>query len=110
MSIKIGTIESIGDPDSFEIKFDDRQERIEVIGGVFVYDAGYVEEGKVITVEATFAGSDWPTLEGYWLNRTKVTVVDHRNRTYTERRFKVTGFKDLPGLNMVNLIFELWAV
>lgn len=90
--IKIGDVWSIRSPESWEEKPDDRQERIEVIGGVVVHDRGVVDEGTILACSAVFKTSDWEnTIKPYWKNRTRVTITDEFGKVYENMRVVYKG-------------------
>ena len=69
--IRIGEVFSFRTPESWQETFDDRQERIEVIGGVEVQDYGVIDEGRILTCSAIFKVSDWENvIKNYCKNRT----------------------------------------
>ncbi len=74
MSVRIGQARSLNDPESETILPDDRQELIQVMGGVVVQDYGVVTEGTKATWQLDFTQSEWDKIVSYWTNRTMVTV------------------------------------
>ena len=109
MKIKIGDIFSIRTPESYEYKFDDRQERIKVIDGMIVQDRGRVPEGDVITCTAVFNKSDFEgVLTDYWINRSKITFQDEAGKIYENMVFSVKSYKYYTKLpNYVIVTFEI---
>lgn len=75
MHIKIGDVETLK-TEKWEIIPDDRQTRIDTIGGKVVQDFGYVKEGESYTCSVTVSAAGWEILEGYWHNRQFVPVRD----------------------------------
>ena len=91
MAIKIGTVSSIGRAENWSITPDDRQEKVETVGGVFVEDYGHVAAGDVISCSATFDNTAYNTVLGYWNNRTLVKVIAQDGTQYNNRRVVVKG-------------------
>lgn len=92
--IKIGDVYSIRAPESYEFVPDDRQERIEVFGGVIISDTGRVPEGDVIRCTAVFRKKDFDDkLTSYWHNRTKVWFKNEAGVTYIDMVFSVKSYK-----------------
>jgi hypothetical protein len=106
--IKIGTVESLREPESYKVTPDDRQEQIKVLGGVHIQDNGVFGSGMIAKGSALFSIDDWPTLEGYWLNRITVDVVDKYGKVLENRRLKITGFEGHECWDYYKVEFELW--
>ena len=109
MAISIGTVRSYKRPSSWTVTPDDRQEVIDIIGGVHVQDEGIVDAGEKITCIAIFTAAAWATVKDYWINRTKVTVVDESGNTYTNCRVVVKSYTHVerfPAYYTVTL--EFW--
>ena len=91
IAIKIGDVI----PTRFEnwdITPDDRQSRIETIGGVEVQDFGRVEEGDTIICNVTLSAADASTIYSYWHNRTLVNVIDEGGGVYENLRVVVKKY------------------
>lgn len=111
MAISIGSIKSYKRPSSWTITPDDRQEQIEIIGGVHVQDEGVVAAGEKITCTAIFSAAAFATLEDYWQDRTKVTVIDESGTTRTNCRVVIKSYtyvERFPAFYTVTL--EFWKV
>lgn len=93
MRIKIGDIYSYKTPESWTYTPDDRQEKIELINGVTVQDCGYVEAGDTISCSTIFAAVDFSTLKNYWINRTRVTVIDKAGVSHLNARVIVKSYQ-----------------
>lgn len=85
MSVKIGKAVSMGEPESERITPDDRQQTLEVIGGVVVQDHGRVEIGDKTSWTLTFAPADWVKIKSYWTSRTIVNVQDEGGEIFAAR-------------------------
>lgn len=117
MAINIGTIKSIGKTSNLQVIPDDRQELVKTVtstgvSSVVVEDAGYVADGEVISLNATFSDTDFTTLKNYWINRTKVTVTLDDGTTINNARIVVKGYQYydnlLSSFKSVNL--EIWKI
>lgn len=107
--IKINDIESFRRPESFSITPDDRLERIPVMNGVVVQDAGYVEEGDIISLEAMFGSEEMDEILGLWKDREKVTLTDEAERTYDNLVMNIKELKYVPCFpSHVFITMELW--
>ena len=91
-SVQIGSVTVLARTSEWTIKPDDRQTRIEVVGGVAVEDYGHIPAGDVVSSKFRLRAADWDTIKGYWENRTKVTVTDEAGNAYADIRVVVTGW------------------
>lgn len=73
--IKIGDYETLG-TENWAVIPDDRQTRVETIGGIEIQDFGRVPEGDSYSCKATMESAVGAEVAEYWHNRTKVTVRD----------------------------------
>ena len=110
MSIKIGEAQSMGAPESERITPDDRQQTLEVIGGVVVQDYGRVENGDKTAWTLTFAPDDWVKIKSYWTIRTIVNVQDEGGEIFPARVVvkswqRVSRFPDYTKADL-----ELWRL
>ncbi len=85
MAIRIGDAVSLSNPASETITPDDRQETVEVIGGVVVQDYGHVEAGDRIAWTLTFRTADWAKVKAYWNNRELVEIQDAAGDVFLAR-------------------------
>ena len=85
MSVQIGAVRSMNDPDNETITPDDRQTLVPVVGGAVVQDYGYVPEGDRIAWSLQFAPAAWEIVRGYWSSRTLVSITDAAGETFTGR-------------------------
>jgi hypothetical protein len=110
MPFRIGTAVAFK-TESFGKTPDDRQSMIKVVGGVAVQDNGRVEDGDVINARLKFNAANWAIVEGYWNNRTKVTVIDLAGRTYENCRILVKNIEwaiEFP--DKYDITLEIWRV
>lgn len=77
--IKIGDVETLR-TEKWDMVPDDRQTRIDTIGGVEVQDFGYVPEGDTFTCSITVEAAGFEVICQYWHNREFVTVRDVSGR------------------------------
>ena len=75
MHIKIGEVETLRTED-WSVIPDDRQTKIETIGGLVVQDFGHNVEGDNFSCKATLSTAVAETVANYWHNRDLVTVRD----------------------------------
>ena len=85
MAIRIGSALSLSNPESETITPDDRQQTIEILGGVSVQDFGHIEAGDKIAWTLDFSPEAWETIKSYWDSRVIVDVRDAGGRTFQGR-------------------------
>ena len=105
------TIPSLRDPESCELIFDDRIEKIELINGNTVQDYGYVESGNIVALTCIFSLANYRRLTELWQSRTKVSWTDEAGIVHENLRIvfrKVRYLSKFP--KYVILTFELWKV
>lgn len=73
--IKIGDVETLR-TENWAVVPDERQTKIETIGGVVVQDFGYVEAGDNYSCSVTVPAAGAITITQYWHNRIPVAVRD----------------------------------
>lgn len=103
-------IYSLRAPESWEYRPDDRQERIEVIGGVIVDDNGHVEEGDIISCTAIFSKTDWvDRIKPLWKERKLITITDEAGEERTNARIVLKSYKYYEKFpQYVVLTLEFW--
>ena len=109
--VKIGEAYSLKNPEDETITPDDRQETLEIIGGVVVQDFGRVEQGDKITWTLQFWKKDWDIVKEYWNNRELVEITDAAGEVFTARVVvrsysRIYKFENLA----VQASIELWRV
>lgn len=111
MAIKIGAITTLTSSD-FTYMPDDRQQTIELIGGVAVQDFGRIVNGDKKSCTITLRSSDFTVLCGYWDSRTRVTVVDDAGVTVENMRVIVKSYKYVKRFEnkAVEANVEFWRV
>ena len=90
-SLTIGTVTALKSPDEIKFTPDERKIVHKTIGGVFVYDAGVVSVGEVISLSRVIfkSAADWQTVKEYWLSRSAVDIVDMAGNTLSQRKISV---------------------
>ena len=73
--IKIGDVETLR-TENWAVVPDDRQTRIDTIGGVIVQDFGRVETGDNYSCSVTVEAAGAIVISAYWQNRVPVLVRD----------------------------------
>ena len=88
---------------------DDRQQTVEVLGGMVVQDFGHFESGDKFSCTADFLRNDWEAVKKLWNDRTLVSVKDEAGIIHTKMRVVVKGYSyvsHFPRCYKVNL--EFW--
>ena len=110
LSIRIGDAVTFRDPETWGYTFDDRQERIEIIGGVYVSDYGYTPEGDTITCDVVLSKVNFDIVLNYWTNRTPVNITDVSGEIYANRRVLVKSYQYVAKFpDFVYASLEFWA-
>ena len=105
--LKIGNITALR-CDSFEHKPDDRQEKVETIGGVYITDMGVCDDGEEITAQVAFTKKDWETTRDYWRSRTKVDVF-YCDELVGNCRVKINSYKKVQKFsNYIEATITFW--
>lgn len=114
--IQIGTIKSIGRADDHNVRYDDRQQLVQVVtntgaADVVVEDYGVVDNGEVISCSAVFDSDSYDALVLLWKNRTLSSITLEDGTTFTGRVvIKGTTYYDkiMPMYKKVTL--EFWRI
>ena len=91
MHIRIGEVETLRTED-WNVIPDDRQTRIETIGGIVIQDFGHVEEGDAYSCKVTLSADNASILSGYWCDREPVNVRDVSGRELQNMRVVVKKY------------------
>ncbi len=110
MSVQIGAVRSMNDPDSETITPDDRQTLIAVVGGAVVQDYGYVQEGDKISWSLQFSPAAWEIVRGYWRNRTLVSITDAAGETLTAHIVIKSSSRVIRFAKYIKCQLEIWRV
>ncbi len=111
MVVRIGDAVSLNAPEESIIP-DDRQTKIQTVGGVVVQDYGHIQTGDVVQwSNLQMMQHDAEIVESYWNSREAVTVINAGLQTFTAR-VAVKRWKRLPRFEkkVVEMDVELWLV
>ena len=107
--IYINDIPSLRDPDSVELTFDDRIEKIELINGNAVQNYGHIESGDTFSLTAIFKKTDYQRIVNLWESDTKINYTDESGEVHQNLRLVLRRKKYLAKFpKYVELTFELW--
>ena len=108
MAIRIGDVWSLSNPESETITPDDRQQTIEILGGVSVQDFGHIEAGDKIAWTLDFSPEAWQTVKGYWDSRAIVDIRDAGGGTF-RGRVVVKSYRRKPRFEShITANIEIW--
>ncbi|MBR4382010.1 MAG: phosphoribosylformylglycinamidine cyclo-ligase [Selenomonadaceae bacterium] len=108
--IKIGDVETLR-TENWSIVPDDRQTKIETIGGVVVQDFGRVEAGDNYSCSVTMSTAAATVVFAYWHNRVLVNVRDVAGLVIPNMRIVVKKFSYVDRFeNFIQADIELWRV
>ena len=91
MHIKIGEVETLR-TENWDVIPDDRQTRVETIGGLVVQDFGRVEEGDSFSCSVTVSAADSVLLNSYWIERQLVDVRDTGGNILSDMRVVIKKY------------------
>lgn len=105
------TVSSLSDPENEQITPDDRQQTIEVVGGVVVQDYGHIAAGDKTAWTIVFPSAAWAQIVAWWDARTRVSIVDAAGDVF-QARIVVKSYSRVPRFaeKAVAAQIELWAV
>jgi len=111
MGVKIGAAWCLNDPDETIIP-DDRQTKIQTVGGNVIQDYGHIQSGDVVqwsNVQAIQSQAE--IIENYWNSRQTVTITNAGLQTFSAR-VVVKSWKRYPRFasKAVEMNLELWTV
>lgn len=107
--IKINEIKSLRDPESSEVIYDDRIEKIEVINGVAIQNYGHIKEGDAFSLVCVFKDTDYNEILALWESDEKVTFTDRAGFVWENMRLVIRRAKYLERYpRYVEVTFELW--
>ena len=109
MPIKIGNIKPLR-TENWQIIPDDRQTRIETIGGIAIQDMGHFIEGYIFSCSITVPADDARVILDNWRFRTLVTIKDPAGEEYTKRRVVVKKYSYVERFEgYYNMDIEFWG-
>lgn len=110
MHIKIGAVRTL-DVENWQTLPDDRQQLVEIIGGVVVQDFGHIEAGDKISCSANLTAAAWEIVKGYWDSRVLVPIEDESGNLYPDMRVIVKNYSYVPYFpKYYKVSFEFWRV
>ena len=108
--IRIGDAKTLN-CEGWQLTPDDRQERIEIVGGIVVQDHGLIDEGEIISCSCNLSAAEADKVFTYWKNRQKVDIVDESGNIHQNRRVIVKRYKYVDMFpNFYNIDFEFWRL
>ena len=109
--IAIGDITTL-DTENWQVVPDDRQQTVEIVGGVAVQDFGHVAAGDKISCTVRVRKRDFDTLVKYWDDRTLVDVTDEAGIVWENVRVVVKSYEYVPRFSSkaVQASIEFWRV
>lgn len=107
--IKINEIKSLRDPESFEIIYDDRIEKIKTINGVAIQNYGHIKDGDAFSLVCIFKDFDFKAISSLWESDIKVNFTDEAGTVWENMRLVIQRAKYLKKYpTYVEVTFELW--
>ena len=108
--IKIGEIETLR-TENWQIIPDDRQTRIETIGGVVVQDFGHVEGGDSYSCKIIVESAGANAIAACWHNRILVPVIDVNGTAIGDMRVVIKKYGYVEHFeDHIWAEIELWRV
>ena len=108
MAIRIGSVRSLSNPESETITPDDRQQTVEIIGGVSVQDFGHIEAGDKVAWTLDFSPAAWTEIKRYWNSRIIVDVEDAGGEAF-RGRVVVKSYRRKPRFESnITANIEIW--
>lgn len=97
--------------ENWQITPDDRQQQVEIVGGVAVQDFGHVTEGDKVSCSVTVLADGWETIKGYWDSRQLVDISDEAGVVWENMRVVVKSYQYVPRFpHAVNATLEFWRL
>ena len=108
--IHIGEVRTLS-VENWQTVPDDRQQIIEIVGGVVVQDFGHISEGDRISCSVTVTAADWEKIKAYWDSRARVSVTDESGNILPSMRVVVKSYEYVAHFPKVyKLSLEFWRV
>lgn len=106
--IQIGDVRTL-EVENWQIVPDDRQQQIEIVGGVAVQDYGHVAEGDKVSCTITVLADGWARIKNYWDNRTLVNISDEAGIAWSNMRVVVKSYQYVPRFpKAIKAELEFW--
>jgi len=114
MATKIGDVQTVGKVTDFATIPDDRQLIQPLVDPPYnaAIDNGYHETGDTYTFSCVLSVADFATVKGYWINRTKVTVVNEDGEALSSCRIRILSYKPKEGFEKTykTVSIGIWRV
>ena len=109
--IAIGDITTL-ETENWQVVPDDRQQTVEIVGGVAAQDLGPVAAGGKISCTVRVRTRDFDTLVKYWDDRTLVDVTDEAGIVWENVRIVVKSYEYVPRFSSkaVQASIECWSI
>ena len=108
--IHIGEVKTLS-VEHWQIVPDDRQQLLEIVGGVVVQDFGHIAEGDRISCAVVVTAADWEKIKAYWDSRAMVSVTDEGGNILPSMRVVVKFYEYVAHFPKVyKLSLEFWRV
>lgn len=108
MAFEIGSVKSVGDPESFGHTPDDRIQEVPCIVGAYVEDMGYHGDGPA-NCTIYISESDYNVLKGYRQSKAAVNITDHRGNFMGTKKFKITKVEYEAGTEYRKVSLEIYT-
>ncbi len=106
--IQIGDVRTL-DVDNWQIIPDDRQQQIEIVGGMAVQDFGHVEVGDRIFCNVTVTSDGWKEICRYWNARQRVDIYDEAGAVWYDIRVVVKSYQYVSRFpRAIKATLEFW--
>lgn len=110
MHIDIGGVRTLS-VEGWEITPDDRQETVEILGGMAVQDYGHIEAGDKIGCTVTVSAKGWQIIKQYWDSRQLVDVEDEAGIIHRNLRVVVKSWRYVHRFpDHYDLKLEFWRL
>ena len=108
--IHIGEVKTLS-VENWQIVPDDRQQLLEIVGGMVVQDFGHIPEGDRISCTVVVTARDWEKIKSYWDSRAMVSVTDEGGSVLPSMRVVVKSYEYVARFPKVyKLSLELWRM
>lgn len=108
--IQIGEAKTL-EVENWQIVPDDRQQLVEIVGGVAVQDFGHIEVGDKVSCRVTAKQKEWQLIKTYWDSRELVDVIDEAGNVLTKIRVVVKSYEYMPHFPKVyKIALEFWRL
>ena len=108
--IQIGEVRTLS-VENWQTIPDDRQQIIEIVGGVVVQDFGHISEGDRISCTVVVTAADWEKIKGYWDSRARVSMTDEGGNILPSMRVVVKSYEYIAHFPKIYILsLEFWRV